>query len=298
MKHIKDILIITIASALYSWSLVTFILPYGILTGGIAGICNLIYYACRFPVEVSYPIINGILYLVALKFLGWRFLAKTIYATLSISFFIWLVRLFMVDPNSGELVMILGAEEKFMSLLIGCSLMGIAIATLFSSSGSSGGSDIIAAVVNKYYRFPIGTTLLIFDFLFIGSALFIPKFGPMLERIRFVAFGICAMGVECVMITYVLNVRRRSVQFMIFTRRHQEVSKAISDATGHTMTLLDGHGWYTGKDIKVICVLARMYESAIIFNIIKSIDPAAFVSQSHVIGVWGEGFEPEFGKNS
>jgi uncharacterized membrane-anchored protein YitT (DUF2179 family) len=99
------------------------------------------------------------------------------------------------------------------------------------------------------------------------------------------------MGVECMTISYAINVRRRSVQFMIFTRKHEEIAKAISDATGHTMTLLDAHGWYTKDAMKVVCVLAKMSESAAIFRIIHSIDPRAFVSQSRVIGVWGEGFD-------
>ena len=99
------------------------------------------------------------------------------------------------------------------------------------------------------------------------------------------------MGFECAVIAYAMGLSRRSVQFMIFSHKYAQISLEISLATGHTMTLLDAHGWYSGDDVKVICVLAKMNESATIFRIIREIDPSAFVSQSQVIGVFGEGFD-------
>ena len=250
-----------------------------------AGLSNLVYYACGIPVAATYSVVNALLFALALKLLGWKFLAKTIYAILAMSLFLWAGQRFLTDPATGQLVKILG-DERLMAMLLGCSISGLSVAALFACSGSSGGTDIIAAVANKYFDIPIGTAIIVIDLFIIGSGL-----GTTLERVRFVTFGLCAMTLECSMISYALNVRRRSVQFMIFTRRHAEIAKAIADATGHTMTLLDAHGWYTGDELRVICILARMNESDEIFRIIKAIDPAAFVSQSRVIGVWGEGFD-------
>ena len=88
-----------------------------------------------------------------------------------------------------------------------------------------------------------------------------------------------------------MNSRRESVQFLIFSRKHKEVADAIGTELSHGVTILDGHGWYTGDEVKVLCVLAKKYESQHIFFLIKSIDPNAFVSQSSVIGVYGEGFD-------
>jgi len=100
------------------------------------------------------------------------------------------------------------------------------------------------------------------------------------------------MFIECNMLDFVMNWQRQSVQFMIFSKHHQEIANAIAKQTDHTMTILDGHGWFSGNPIKVICLMAKKRESPIIFRIIKSIDPRAFVSQSSVQGVFGEGFDP------
>ena len=300
LDEAKQIVIITVVCAIYSAALTAFILPYDIVTGGLVGLANLIYYACGVSVALTYGIMNALLYALALWFLGAKFIAKTIYASFALSVFIWLAQRLMTDPATGELVRILG-DEKFMSMLIGCTLMGLCIATIFTCSGSSGGTDIIAAAANKYFNIPISATLLAFDLIVISSGLFIESFGPVVERVRFVAFGACAMGLECAVIAYALNLRRRSVQFLIFSHKYGELALEISLATGHTMTLLDAHGWYSGDNMKVICVLAKMSESPTIFRIIKQVDPAAFVSQSRVIGVFGEGFDilrqNRFGRN-
>ena len=290
LHEIRQILVITAVCAVYSAALTAFILPYDIVTGGMVGLANLVFYACGVPVALTYGLSNALLYGIALWLLGGNFIAKTIYATAALATFMWLAQHFMTDPATGEIIKVLG-DEKFMSMLIGCTVMGLCIATIFTCSGSSGGSDIIAAIANKYFNIPIGATLLAIDLAIISSGLFIESFGPLVERVRFVAFGACAMGLECAVISYALNLSRRSVQFLIFSHKYGELSLEISLATGHTMTLLDAHGWYSGDDMKVICVLAKMSESPTIFRIIKEVDPAAFVSQSRVIGVFGEGFD-------
>lgn len=290
LREFRHLLPITLACAVYSAAWTAFILPYGIVSGGVAGLSSLLYYVAHIPASLSYAVVNALLFIVALKLLGWKFFANSIYATVAITFFLWVGERLLTDPATGDLIRIL-EDERFMAMLIGCTICGLSVAALFACSGSSGGTDIIAAIANKYFGVSIGVCLIVIDLFIIGSGLFIPSLGSTLERVRFVAFGFCAMGVECMTISYALNVRRRSVQFMIFTRRHDEIAKAISDVTGHTMTLLDAHGWYTGDEMKVVCVLAKMSESNVIFRIIHSIDPRAFVSQSRVIGVWGEGFD-------
>ena len=290
LRELRHLLPITLACAVYSAAWTALILPYGIVSGGVAGLSSLLYYVVHIPASLSYAVVNALLFIVALKLLGWKFFANSIYATVAITFFLWIGERMLTDPATGELIRIL-EDERFMAMLLGCTICGLSVAALFACSGSSGGTDIIAAIANKYFGVSIGATLIVIDLFIIGSGLFIPSLGSTLERVHFVAFGFCAMGVECMTISYALNVRRRSVQFMIFTRKHEEVAKAISEATGHTMTLLDAHGWYSGDAVKVVCVLAKMSESNVIFRIIHSIDPRAFVSQSRVIGVWGEGFD-------
>ena len=106
-----------------------------------------------------------------------------------------------------------------------------------------------------------------------------------------VVFGLCTMVIENFMLDYIYNRQRSSVQFLIFTERWQEIANAIGTQLDHGVTILDAHGWYTGQERKVLCILAKKNESLTIFRLIKMIDPRAFVSQSAVIGVFGEGFD-------
>ncbi len=286
----KDYVFITLGLMLYTFGWTVFLLPYEIVTGGVTGVSAIIFYATKIPIEYSYFVINASLLAVALKVLGFRFMFKTIYAILALSVMLWAAQKVMMGSD-GRFIQVLGPGQEFMSLIIGCMLTGTSLAIVFLNNGSTGGTDIIAAVVNKYHDFSLGTVLIMVDLCIIGSCLFIPQFGNELERCHKVVFGLCTMGIECFMLDYVMNARRESVQFLIFSREYRKIAEAITRKTDHTLTILDGHGWYTGKEMKVLCLLARKRESVLIFRLIKTIDPRAFVSQSSVIGVYGEGFD-------
>ena len=290
-NELKDYVGITLALVLYAFGFTFFLMPYEIVTGGVAGIAAIVYYATSFPNSYTYFLINASLLVVALKILGVKFLMKTIYATLMLSFLLWFMKEIAPVDEAGNMIKILGEGQDFMSLLIGCLMTGTALGLTFLYNGSTGGTDIIAASINKYHDFSLGTILIFADFIIIGSCLFIPQFGTFLERMTMVVFGFCTMIIENFMLDYIMNRQRQSVQFMIFSKKYQEIAKALAMQTDHTMTILDGHGWYSGKEVKVIVLLAKKSESVTIFRIVKMIDPNAFVSQSAVIGVFGEGFD-------
>jgi uncharacterized membrane-anchored protein YitT (DUF2179 family) len=287
----KDYVGITFGVLLYAFAFTLFLLPYQIVTGGVTGLSAVIYYATGFPIQNTYLIINVALLVVGLKVLGFKFLMKTIYAILLLYVSLWFAQDIMPVDAAGHYIKIVGEGQDFMSLLIGCTLTGSSLAIVFLNNGSTGGTDIIAASVNKYYSFSLGQVLLAIDLCIIGSCLFFPQFGDMIGRLHKVMFGLCTMVVENFMLDHVMNIRRESVQFMIFSKKSQEIANAIGTQLGRGVTILDGHGWYTGQDMKVLCILARKRESAPIFRLIKIIDPNAFVSQSSVIGVYGEGFD-------
>ena len=287
----KDYVFITLGLMLYAFAWTTFLLPYEIVTGGVTGISAIIFYASSIPIEYSYFVINVVLLVLALKILGLKFLMKTIYAIFALSFILWLSQKLMPVDQSGHYVKILGEGQDFMSLVIGCIMTGTSLAIVFMNNGSTGGTDIIAASVNKFYNLSLGQVLILVDLCIIGSCLVIPQFGDGLGRIHKVVFGLCTMVIENFMLDYVMNARRESVQFMIFSKKYQEIANAIGTEMDHGVTILDGHGWYTGQEMKVLCILAKKRESTSIFRLIKLIDPNAFVSQSSVIGVYGEGFD-------
>lgn len=291
LNETKDYIFITLGLCLYAFGLVVFLMPYEIVTGGVTGMSLVVYYATGFKFENSYLIINASLLALALKILGWRFLLKTIYAIIALSFIIKFAQWLMPKDPNGDFIKILGEGQDFMSLIIGCTFTGMSLAIVFLNNGSTGGTDIIAAVVNKFYNLSLGQVLIIVDLFIIGSCFFFPQFGDYFARSHKVVFGLCTMIIENFVLDYVMNTRRESVQFMIFSKMYQEIANAIAIHTDHGVTILDGHGWYTGKEMKVLCVLAKKNESQMIFRLIKMIDPNAFVSQSSVIGVYGEGFD-------
>ena len=291
-NEVKDYMFIAFGLFLYTVAFTVFLMPYQIVAGGVTGLSAIIYYATGFHLENTYIIINGILLVVALKILGWKFLMKTIFAIFTLYFMLMFAQEIIPKQENGLPFKLMGEGQDFMSMIIGCVITGIALATVFMNNGSTGGTDIIAASVNKYHpNVTLGNVLISVDFCIIGSCMFYPQFGTLLERSHKVMFGFCVMAMENYVLDYVMNARRQSVQFMIFTQKWQEIANAIGTQMNHGVTILDGHGWYTGQDIKVLCILAKKRESINIFRLIKMIDPNAFVSQSSVIGVYGEGFD-------
>ena len=289
--EVKDYFFITLGIMLYTISFTVFLMPYQIVAGGVTGLSAIIYYATGFHVQNTYIIINLSLLVVALKVLGFKFLFKTIYAIFLLYFLLIVAQDIIPKHPNGMPIKLLGEGQDFMSMIIGCVITGVALSTVFLHNGSTGGTDIIAASVNKYHNVSLGTVLIAVDFCIIGSCMFFPQFGTYLERAHKVMFGLCVMTLENFSLDYIMNARRESVQFMIFSRKYQEIANAIGIETGHGVTILDGHGWYTGQEVKVLCILAKKRESTDIFRLIKLIDPNAFVSQSSVVGVYGEGFD-------
>ena len=287
----KDYFFITVGLVMFAISFTVFLMPYQIVAGGVTGLSAIIYYATGFHLENTYIIINVALLVVALKILGFKFMMKTIYAIFALYFLLMFAQEIMPTQENGLPIKLLGEGQDFMSMIIGCVITGIGLATVFLHNGSTGGTDIIAASINKYHNVSLGQVLITVDFCIIGSCMFFPQFGTYIERAHKVMFGFCVMALENFVLDYVMNARRESVQFMIFTKKWQEIANAIGTEMNHGVTILDGHGWYTGQEMKVLCILARKNESVNMFRLIKMIDPNAFVSQSSVIGVYGEGFD-------
>ena len=173
-----------------------------------------------------------------------------------------------------------------MSIIIGGFLCGTGLGLVFSANGSTGGTDIIGAIVNKYKNISIGRALLFCDFFIIGSSFFL------FHDVEKIVFGFVEMFVSNYIIDQVLTGNRQSVQFMIFSPKHDEIADKIINGLGRGCTILDGVGGYSKKPVKVVVLLAKKSESVSIFRLVKSVDSNAFISQSIVNGVYGEGFDP------
>ena len=290
-NEVKDYVGITLGLLLYSFAFTFFLMPYEIVTGGVAGMAAIVEYATKFPVQYTIIIINAVLLIAGLRILGLKFLVKTIYAILGLSLCLGMWKEIVPRDEAGEMIKTLGEGQDFLSLVLGCSLTGMGLGFVFVNNGSTGGADIIAASVNKFYNMSIGSVLIVLDFFVIGSCVLFPQFGEMHHRVQMVVMGLVAMYIENFMLDYTYNKRRSSVQFLIFSEKWQEIADALGRQLNLGITILDGQGWYTGNERKVLCVLAHKGQSTNIFRLIKFLDPKAFVSQSSVIGVFGEGFD-------
>ena len=282
-QETKDYISLFIGLTIYALGFTAFILPYQITTGGLSGVSAIIYYATGFPVQYTYFLVNAALLIAAIKILGFRFCLKTIVGTLALTFEFDLFQKLLSD-ESGQLPMILG-DQTFMACVLGACCEGVGLAIVFLSNGSTGGTDIIAAIVNKYRDITLGRVMLICDLIIISSSYFV------LKDWEKVVYGYVTLYVCSFVLDQVVNSARQSVQFFIISNKYEEIGKRINEYPHRGVTVINATGFYTGKEQKMMFVLAKKRESTIIFRLIKDCDPTAFVSQSAVIGVYGEGFD-------
>ena len=181
-------------------------------------------------------------------------------------------------------MLLLGPGQDFMACIIGAVMCGFGLGLAFINNGSTGGTDIIAAIVNKYFDVSLGRMIQLTDFLIISSCYFI------FYDWKRVIFGFVTLFIIGYVLDYVVNSARSSVQFFIFSKEYAKIADRINKETHRGVTVIDGVGWYKKQDVKVMFVLAYKNQSVQIFRLVKSIDPNAFISQSAVIGVYGEGF--------
>lgn len=275
-----DYLQVFAATCMYAVAVAFFLLPYKLTTGGVAGIGALIYYVTGFEVQNSYLLINAILLIFAVKELGWKFCFRTIFAVLSLTFTLWLWQRVYELVGSPMIV----GDQLSMACLIGAILEGVALALCFLAGGSTGGTDIIAAIVNKYRNMSLGTLIMLMDVVVISSCYFV------FYDIQRVIFGFVLLIVSSISLDYFISRNRQAVEFKIFSRNPKAIAEAIIK-TGRGVTLLEGQGYYTKSERKVILSVVRKREQMYWLKMIKSIDPFAFVTMTNVNSVWGEGFD-------
>ena len=276
LTELRDYVMIFIAMMSYCIGWTIFLLPNDITTGGVPGISSIIFWGMGIPVQWTYFVINAVLLVVALRILGWKFCVKTVYAVTVLT-----VATTLVTANyHGTLL----HDQPFMASIIGAVFCGSGVGLGLASNGSTGGTDIIAAIVNKYRDISLGRVILICDVIIITSSYLV------LKDWEKVIYGYVVLYVTAFCIDQVVNSRRSSVQFFIISNKYREIGERINREPHRGCTVIDAQGFYSGHDVKMLFVLAKRRQSEQIFRIINDIDPHAFVSQSAVIGVYGEGF--------
>lgn len=278
----KDYIMIILGIAIYSFGFTAFILPEKVVMGGVSGLGSLIYFAFNVPVAVTTYAINLLLLAIAYKIVGKQFVWRTIFGATVISIMIGVMQPFFFDLLDGKPLV---QGETFMNVIIGGVCCGLGIGMAFTHNGSTGGTDIVAAMVAKKSNVSIGRTMLYTDFFIISSSYLL------FQDINKIVYGLVVLFVASMVADMIINTNRQAVQFTIFSPKWKEIATAINNEANRGCTVLDGTGWYSKQNIKVLLVMCRKIESVTIFRIIKSIDNDAFITQANVNGVYGKGFD-------
>ena len=273
---IMDYSIMLIGLSLYAFSWILFLVPAKITGGGISGLAAVIFYSTKIPIGLTFFVINVVLVSIAMKIIGASFGIKTIFSMVVLSL------LFSIPPELFPDAII---NDNFLSAVLGGMFGGVGIGLVFSRGGSTGGTDIIAMIINKYRNISPGRIILYCDVIIIGSSYFL------VHSLDKMVYGFVSMAVVSYTLDAYLSGSNASAQIFIFSPKYEEIADFINIESRRGVTVLDGVGWYTQKDVKVLLAVVRKKETSMIFRKVKEIDPDAFISMASVMGVYGQGFD-------
>ncbi len=273
----KDYVIIVIGLFIYAFGFCAFVLPEKVVIGGLVGLGSIVYFLTGIPVALTSYGCNLLLLAIAYKVVGKQFVIRTIFGATVINLFIGVLQPFFPEP--------LIAQQTFMNIIIGGIMCGVGIGLAFTHNGSTGGTDIVAAMVSKHSNVSIGRMMIYCDFVIISSSFLI------FNLIDNVVYGLVVTFLASFMADQIINTTRQAVQFTIISTRWEAIADAINNEARRGCTVLEGMGWYSKHEVKVLLVMCRKIESVTIFRIVKSIDNDAFVTQANVNGVYGQGFD-------
>ncbi len=285
---IKEYGLITLGLLFYSFAFTQLLIPAKTVPGGSGGIASLAYFALGSPKDIFllsfglvYFYVNATLVILGMIILGPKFGIKTIYAILVNTLFISLMDKYIPAGILG-----LDADsDKLLMVILGGAIAAVGIATCFRQGGSSGGTDIIAMIVNKYRNISLGKVILICDLVIVTSSVLV--FGEVKPAI----YGFVTMGVVSYTIDMIMSGSKQSFQLFVFSPKYQEIGKRVIEEAHRGVTYLDAVGGYTEQPQKVVLIICRKTEITKVYHIIRDVDPQAFISSANVSGVYGQGFE-------
>ena len=276
---IWDYFLITIGTLIYVMAWTSFLIPNGMASGGLTGLCTIIQYGTNIPVSWSFPIINIVLLIMGFLVMGNAFGIKTIYVIALSSF------LFKLLPEF-EFLEVMMENQGLTLALVGGSMEAIGIGLVLLRGGSTGGTDIVAMIINKYWPVSPGRVYLISDIFIILSVFLIPG-----KTVVDVIYAYFVMLVFSFGVDFVVMGNKSSVQLLVLSPKYQEIADHIINDVQRGVTALKSIGWYSQKESRVLLIILRKNQMSEVINEIKHIDKDAFVSVSSAHSVYGEGFE-------
>ena len=270
--NFKDFLLITIGILLVAISVVYFFEPNNIAAGGITGLAIVInHYIPFISIGPLVLIMDATLFVIALIVIGPKFGAKSIYCSLLLSTSMWIMQKFFPFTITNDLML---------ATIFGTLIAAAGMAIVFNANASSGGTDIIAKILNKFFHFNIGKSLLIVDFL-------VTLLGAITFGINIGLYGLLSVIVNGVVIA---GFKVKS-EITIISNRNKEISQYILNDLERGCTFIKGVGGFTGKDTSLLYTVLDRSEFIKLKNHISSIDKNAFITVGEVHEVMGEGFK-------
>ena len=275
MQKIKEYLLTTIGTALTAIALEYFFFPSDIAAGGVSGIGLVINKLLGLDTSIVVLVLNISLFILAFLVLGKSFGAKSIYATIMLSVFMWIIERFFTP---GVLT-----ENMFLASFFGSIILGMGAAIVFHQGASTGGTSIIASIISKFTPIGIGISVLLTDSFV--CILAISVFG--VDKGLFGFFSVILIGL---VIDKFIDGFNTCKQVFIITSKEKAIVNHIIKNIDRGCTVLNGHGGYTGSDVKIIYTVLNSNEFIALKKDVKEIDPDAFVTVNESTEVLGKGF--------
>ena len=276
-QEIRSHIIITVAIIISAIGWTGFLIPSQMLGGGVTGLATIIYWVTGLPTGISIFALNAILILIAFRSLGRRFALSTIYSVIvtSVVFYILQEYVFLAPI----------IEDRFLSAVLGAGLNGVACAFIFLEGSSTGGTDIIVMMINKYRNITLGRLTLFINVAIISCSYFV------FRDLELLIYSYVGLMVTSYTMDLTMNGSKQSVQMFIFSQKPDEIADMVGNEVHRGVTMIKGTGWYTKTENNIVMVVVRKTESQRVIRIVKQLDPTAFVSVNTVMGVYGKGFE-------
>lgn len=285
-RFLKEYSLMHLGCMIYAFAWICIVEPAGGIGGGASGLSLLIQYATGLPMGVGFIIINSVLVAVGLALLGRNFGIKTIWGIASMALWLNLFKVIMPDNVLGL------ADDKLLSMILAGVVSGVGVGICLMQGGSTGGTDIVAMIINKYRRVSYGRVVMVSDFVIIGSSFFVYSANPeFASPITMIIYGYVMVGAFSYTADMMLAGNKQSSQIFIFSQRYAQIADIITHELHRGVTILDGVGAYTGQPSKMLVVMCRRHETNNVLRIVRTFDPDAFVSVGSVMGVYGKGFE-------
>ena len=263
-REVKDYVMIALGMILYGIGWTLFLLPQDITASGVPGIASIVYFATGLPVQYVYLGVNAALLVMGVWQLGWKFSVKTIWAVFTLSTFLAVIQEVTKDVQLLD-------DQPFMACVLGATFCGSGIGIAFSNNGSTGGTDIIAAVVHKYRDITLGQVMRFMDLIIITSSYLV------LHDWEKVVYGYVTLFISSFVLDQVVNSARQSVQFFIISDKYEEIGKHINQFPHRGVTVINASGAYSGKPVFYVTMVVSSYEVNHLIKIVRKNDPHAFV---------------------